>query len=481
MSLDHFMRIKLKIVLLILSLIVSFVRPVMAMETDEEKGTVARKITLNDQPDEILQKILDLVIASNSEEASDMMQALRRVSRRFNAHLTDLVFLNRHFKEISDSYLEKWGQLSEEDCVKKTFAIVYASKRLAGLECKGELEKAKEGYKKALFHPSSPLQGSRSLAYRVGLLRGTHTFLFTNDETDRGLEEKAMSAADSLLCDHVEDEHKGQPLDVRKDEVIDELYYAFRDYSSFQMRVEHVKRYIKRLKTQGSSDIPAYFTGVIALSERLASPEIRVKLLKEASLGGDVIAQYELSRYYMEKNFDKALEWLNKSAEGNYPEALYNLGIYHAIGFNGRMRDMRKATELLAQAAEYGMAEAGLVLICDFGNSYPVSQQIDLTQYLPASDTWNDYAIEYFEHAKKQYKHGLHYAARQNWSQATMLFGEAAFLGHQEAQRQLGLCYEIGLGVPLVKALSIGWIQEAALWEQRGLQQPAVWGQRVLN
>jgi TPR repeat protein len=58
--------------------------------------------------------------------------------------------------------------------------------------------------------------------------------------------------------------------------------------------------------------------------------------LLHAAKHGDPKAQYELSRWYVNNYFgpdtERSFEWLNRSANAKYPEALYALGIQYKYG-----------------------------------------------------------------------------------------------------------------------------------------------------
>lgn len=89
-----------------------------------------------------------------------------------------------------------------------------------------------------------------------------------------------------------------------------------------------------------------------------------IEILEILSIEGDAIAQYNLAGCYLNNlgvdiDLDKALDFLQKSAEQGYAPALTDLGLAYAKGlFKNLPQNYEKAKECLLKAAEQGYAWA---------------------------------------------------------------------------------------------------------------------------
>ncbi len=169
--------------------------------------------------------------------------------------------------------------------------------------------------------------------------------------------------------------------------------------------------------------------------------------LKKAAISGDAEAQYKLGecyyRGYIQYDEKKWLYWLQKSADQNYADALYELGILH---YTGRFveKNFKKAFEYLQKAAQQNHVGATHQLgQCYFeGNGVEKNINEALKLFRIAADQGDVYS---------QYSLGLAYFngihVTKNYDTAVKYFKLAADQWHEDANYYLGLCYENGWGV----------------------------------
>jgi len=94
--------------------------------------------------------------------------------------------------------------------------------------------------------------------------------------------------------------------------------------------------------------------------------ERAIKLLKQASDGGDAYAGFSLGNMYaqgdgVKKDFKEAAIWFEKSANAGNSQAAYNLAYLYTYG-DGVKKDSKKAFELYEQAAVAGSIDAQINL-----------------------------------------------------------------------------------------------------------------------
>ena len=103
--------------------------------------------------------------------------------------------------------------------------------------------------------------------------------------------------------------------------------------------------------------------------------------VKIAAEKGDAAAQCQMGLFYMnglgvDRNEDKAVEWLKKAAAKNHAQAQYNLGIYYAK-FSDR-EAVRQAVKWLKEAVKQDYADAQFNLAQLYLNPHhPASREQD--------------------------------------------------------------------------------------------------------
>ena len=77
--------------------------------------------------------------------------------------------------------------------------------------------------------------------------------------------------------------------------------------------------------------------------------------------GGDNEAQYAIGMIFTKRDKAQALAWMQKSAEGGYPQALLILGVWYGVGSLVTL-DEEKSLQYLKQASKEGFGPADYVL-----------------------------------------------------------------------------------------------------------------------
>ena len=159
----------------------------------------------------------------------------------------------------------------------------------------------------------------------------------------------------------------------------------------------------------------------ITPSARAADP------LRQAALGGNAMAQYQLGINYLEGNgvssdAGQAVAWLKKAASQNFAAAQYRLGTLYEKG-EGVTAKPEEARRLYESAAKSGNRKA-----------------------------MHNLAVMHAEGA----------GTKQDFVAAAKWFGEAARLGLTDSQYNLAILYERGLGVQSDLAEAYKWYVVAA-------------------
>lgn len=151
------------------------------------------------------------------------------------------------------------------------------------------------------------------------------------------------------------------------------------------------------------------------------------ELVKKAEKG-DPKAQFDLHRYFSDKwgeapmlpfwnpiryiyprgyraeqNLKVAAQWLTKSAEQGYANALFILGIYKSAGL-GVNKDMKEAIKLWTKAADQGFAPAQVFLGNRYadGNGVPQDYKEAAKWYRMAAEQGDAFAKEELEKLKSK-------------------------------------------------------------------------------
>lgn len=88
-----------------------------------------------------------------------------------------------------------------------------------------------------------------------------------------------------------------------------------------------------------------------------------LQLFFSASKKGHIPAAYNLGQCYelgigATQDFHEAAKWYQKAADGNHPNATYNLAVFYAHGWGGLEADTKKTKKLLKKAAALGQPDA---------------------------------------------------------------------------------------------------------------------------
>jgi TPR repeat protein len=123
-----------------------------------------------------------------------------------------------------------------------------------------------------------------------------------------------------------------------------------------------------------------------------------------------------------------AFHWYKKAAEKNHKTALYSLGLFYAKGLEGKPKDLLRARICFEKAARLGVAPAM--------TSYATLCRVASLQAGPQQQEQREQAIYWYQ--------------------------KAASTGDVVAQRELGLIYDAGLGVPRNHDVAFNYFQQAS-------------------
>ena len=156
---------------------------------------------------------------------------------------------------------------------------------------------------------------------------------------------------------------------------------------------------------------------------------------------------------------EKALAYVRRAMEEEYPHAIYHMGLCYLRGRLGLPQDKEKAVEYFQRVGDMD-DPAGW---CALGQLYQQGEGVEQDF---------DKAVELFEKAAEaDYAPGVcalglcwecGEGKEQSWEKATELYRQAADMGYARAQCNLGWCYEFGKGVEQSMTEAVYWYSMAA-------------------
>lgn len=168
---------------------------------------------------------------------------------------------------------------------------------------------------------------------------------------------------------------------------------------------------------------------------------------------------FQLGYVLIAKNeMEEARDYLEQSAEKDYPAAAYYLGLYYDTGWGGE-KDGRQAFEWFSKAAARGHRDAQFFLARKYQTGEGTGQNLEkaLFWFRKAADQG---------HALAQYAAGVMYygggGVKEDLRQAQALIRAAAAQGLPQAQYSLGEMYLRGHGLEKSPEEALRWFMEAA-------------------
>ncbi|MDU1904582.1 MAG: hypothetical protein E6772_07345 [Dysgonomonas sp.] len=193
------------------------------------------------------------------------------------------------------------------------------------------------------------------------------------------------------------------------------------------------------------------------------NPAEAIKLFNQAAEAGSPAGLVELALAYeteyggTEFDAQKAMEYMMKAAEMNYPYAQYKVGSYYYYGLIET--DINKAFEWYNRAYQQGYPFAALML----GDIY-------LYNLLGTDEPEYEKAFEYYKYAESQgvvseglgvcYDYGL--GVEENETEAFKYYTLGANEGYTAAKYRLGLAYKYGRGTTVNLVEAYRWLSDAA-------------------
>lgn len=184
--------------------------------------------------------------------------------------------------------------------------------------------------------------------------------------------------------------------------------------------------------------------GVLSSSEKSGS--IFKRGIAALAQNTEAESSFQSARFaYKAENFSEAALWCLNAADLGHVEAQSALGYCYEFGI-GVTRDDAQAVHWYSKAAEQGDAEAQNAL----GDCYASGKGVTRDD----AHIVNPEAKSCFQRALAAYK-------SENFSEVVLWCRKAADQGHALAQRNLGFCYELGMGVTQDDAQAVLWYRKS--------------------
>lgn len=187
------------------------------------------------------------------------------------------------------------------------------------------------------------------------------------------------------------------------------------------------------------------------------------ELFRQSAQQEYIDAQYSLGIYYakglgVEKNLVEAVKWFRKAAEQGNVRAQFNLGVCYAFGL-GIEKNLVEAVKWYRKAAEQGEPVAQYFLGVCYANGNGVEKN------LVEAVKWYRKAAEQGV-ADAQFDLGICYAnsfgVEKNLSEAVKWWQKAAEQGYAQAQYNLAYSYNQGEGIEKDSVEAVKWYRKAA-------------------
>lgn len=192
---------------------------------------------------------------------------------------------------------------------------------------------------------------------------------------------------------------------------------------------------------------------------------------RKAADQGSAMAQNVLGNMYyngegVAKDLEESVKWYRKSADQGFAKGQFNLGFAYHRG-KGVAQDCKEAIIWYRKAAEQGHVKAQCKLAychIEFGVIYDPKES--LKWYRKAAEQNDAEAI----YRIGEFHTGAHGALEKNLDEAIKCFRKSAGMGYDLAIKEMGWCYEKGIGVSQDYA-------EAARWYRKSSEQNYRWSQ----
>ena len=188
-------------------------------------------------------------------------------------------------------------------------------------------------------------------------------------------------------------------------------------------------------------------------------PIIKQKSEKEDA-GGEIF--HMLSQYYREgivvdKNIDEFVNLLKKSAEKQFVDAFYDLGILYEFGKNGVAKDLSKAVEYYEQGAALNDADCMINLGCilETSKEYPNDKKRAFELYTKAAEKGKGFA---YNNLGTCYKRGI--GTEVDKVKALECYTKAAEMGCMEAYWNNYMYYMDEVCIPRDFKKAVEWLQK---------------------
>ena len=191
----------------------------------------------------------------------------------------------------------------------------------------------------------------------------------------------------------------------------------------------------------------------------MISPENAFAIMAGNAEKGDASAMFNLGTFYEQgigvpRNYSKALEWYQKSADHGLAEGYYNLGVCYEIGM-GDKADPQKSAENYHKSADLGFAQGMFIMANLYGTGFGVQQSdtnslelLEKAAQTGHSSAMNAIGVVFTNGSLGQ---------GQDEKKALEWFQRAADAGSLEAVKNIAVIYRNGLGVKADPFTALVW------------------------
>jgi TPR repeat protein len=291
-----------------------------------------------------------------------------------------------------------------------------------------------------------------------------NTIITKKIDNDTGAQE--CSATADILADFQlnkkskEDEHKFFNLLLGSEKVVSLGDNKFLISSSIYYTTEVTsdrKQYMINLKFDGDR------TSLYNKNNLTTDAEDTFRLILPFAKKGNPKLQNKIGVMYsfgegVKKDYNRAFEWYEKSANQNYPWGLYNLANMYYDG-KGIEKDYKKAFELFKKSAELGNYDAQNRLANMYYDGKGIQQDYKqaIYWYEKSANQQYDWA---FHNLANMYYNGK--GIEKDYKKAFELFKKSAELGNYDAQNRLANMYYDGKGIQQDYKQAIYWYEKSA-------------------
>ena len=277
----------------------------------------------------------------------------------------------------------------------------------------------------------------------------------------KGIEEQSDAKKSAMYYEKALGGFLGMAQNATDDALLYRIGRMYLDGMGTEVNEKEGMKYIKQAASLKNENAILVYARHLYENEDLQEKDRAIKMLEK--LENNALAEYQLAKIYLDQagpvfDIEKAIEYLQKSADQDNQYAQYKLGcIYADKEYTGY--DMEKALDYLQRSAdqenEYAQYKLGCIYADKEYTGYDMGKALEYLQ--KSADHDNQYA---------QYKLGCIYADKEyagyDMEKALDYLQRSAEQDNQYAQCKLGMIYLFGKGIEKNKELAEYWLHKSA-------------------